>query len=281
MALDHISYETLRNYAVGDVRKAIRKGTWTRHTAGLARGKLQCNLAILPAEYALDFLTFCQRNPKPCPIVGISNRGDPMMPTLGHDIDIRTDVPQYRVFRKGLLSSEQPDIRDVWRDDLVSVALGCSFTFENALVEAGIPVRHIERDTTVPMYSSNIQLTPAGPFSGTMVITMRPIPRDRVDEAIRISAQFPQAHGAPVAIGDPADVGIADLQKPDWGEAVPVGPGDVPVYWACGVTPQNVLRAANLPLCITHTPGCMLIADVGERDDTNILSGLNPVEPSN
>lgn len=281
MALDRITYETLRSQPVDTVRKAIRDGAWTRHTAGLARGKLQCNLAILPAEYALDFLTFCQRNPKPCPIVGISDRGDPMLPTLGHDIDIRTDVPQYRIFRDGALVGEQSDIRDLWRDDLVSVALGCSFTFENALVAAGIPVRHIERDTTVPMYSSNIALTPAGLFGGTMVITMRPIPRDRVDDAIRISAQFPQAHGAPVAIGDPAGVGIADLLKPDWGEAVPVADDEVPVYWACGVTPQNVLRAAKLPLCITHTPGCMLIADVGERDDTNILSGLKPVEPTN
>ena len=281
MALDQITYETLRTRPVADVRQAIRDGLWTRHTAGLARGKLQCNLAILPAAYALDFLTFCQRNPKPCPVVGISDRGDPMLPTLGHDIDIRTDVPQYRVFRDGALVGEQSDIRDLWRDDMVSVALGCSFTFENALVAAGIPVRHIERDTTVPMFSSNIALTPAGPFGGTMVITMRPIPRDRVDDAIRISAQFPQAHGAPVAIGDPADVGIADLSKPGWGEAVPVAHDEVPVYWACGVTPQNVLRAAKLPLCITHTPGCMLIADVGERDDTNILSGLKPVEPTN
>lgn len=280
MASDQITYETLRTLPVEAVRQAIREGAWTRHTAGLARGKLQCNLAILPASYALDFLTFCQRNPKPCPVVGISDRGDPMMPTLGHDIDIRTDVPQYRVFRDGVLTGEQTDIRDLWRDDLVSVALGCSFTFENALVAAGIPVRHIERDTTVPMYSSNIRLTPAGPFSGTMVITMRPIPRPFVDDAIRISAQFPQAHGAPVAIGDPEALGIADLQEPDWGEPVPVADDEVPVYWACGVTPQNVLRAAGLPLCITHSPGCMLIADVGERDDTNILSGLKPVEPT-
>ncbi|EAQ24760.1 putative hydro-lyase [Roseovarius sp. 217] len=281
MALDQITYEILRTQPASDVRQAIRGGTWTRHTAGLAQGKLQCNLAILPAQYALDFLTFCQRNPKPCPVVGITNRGDPMMPTLGHDIDIRTDVPQYRTFRDGVLTGEQSDIIDLWRDDLVGVAIGCSFTFENALVAAGIPVKHIERDTTVPMYNSNIQLTPAGPFSGTMVITMRPIPRTRVDDAIRISAQFPQAHGAPVAVGDPADVGIADLQRPDWGEPVPVTQDEVPVYWACGVTPQNVLRAANLPLCITHKPGCMLIADAGERDDTNILSGLRPVEPTN
>ena len=281
MAFDQITYGMLRNLPVFDVRQAIRDGAWTRHTAGLAQGKLQCNLAILPATYALDFLTFCQRNPKPCPVVGISDKGDPMMPTLGHDIDIRTDVPQYRIFRDGELANEQSDIVTLWRNDLVSVALGCSFTFENALLEAGIPVRHIERDTTVPMYNSNIRLTPAGPFSGTMVITMRPIPRNRVDDAIRISALFPQAHGAPVAIGDPADVGIVDLNQPDWGDPVPVAKDEVPVYWACGVTPQNVLRAANLPLCITHKPGCMLIADVGERDDTNILSGLKPVEPTN
>ncbi len=277
MIPDHVTYETLRSLPVEGVRQAIRSGAWTRHTAGLARGRLQCNMAILPAEHALDFLTFCQRNPKPCPVVGIGDRGDPAMPTLGPDIDIRTDVPQYRVFRDGELSDERTDIRDLWRDDLVSVALGCSFTFENALIEAGIPVRHIERDTTVPMFSSNIALTPAGPFGGTMVITMRPIPRERIDDAIRISGRFPQAHGAPVAIGDPGDVGIADLQKPDWGDPVPVAQGEVPVYWACGVTPQNVLRAAKLPLCITHKPGCMLIADVGERDDTNILSGLKPV----
>ncbi len=277
MPLPRISYDTLRGRPLGDVRHAIREGAWTRHTAGLARGRLQCNLAILPSAYALDFLTFCQRNPKPCPIVGIGDPGDPRMPTLGHDIDIRTDVPQYRVFRDGILSGERSDISDLWQDDLVSVALGCSFTFENALIDAGIPVRHIERDTTVPMYRSDIRLTPAGPFCGTMVVTMRPIPRDRVDEAIAISAQFPQAHGGPVAIGDPGDIGIDDLQSPDWGQAVPVAADEIPVYWACGVTPQNVLRAAKLPLCITHTPGCMLIADVGERDDTNILSGLNPV----
>ena len=266
------SYQRLRGMDANAVRQDIRNGRYTKHTAGLAAGKLQCNLAIVPESVALDFLRFCQRNPKPCPVVAISDTGNPMMPTLGADIDIRTDVPQYRVYRDGILTEEADDLKALWRDDFVTVALGCSFTFENALIEAGIPVRHIDEDKTVPMFSSNLVLTPSGPFGGTMVITMRPIHKSRVEDAIRISAAFPQAHGAPVAIGDPAQVGIRDLQSPDWGDPVHVAEDEIPVYWACGVTPQNVLLEAKLPLCITHKPGCMLIADAGERADTNVLS---------
>jgi uncharacterized protein YcsI (UPF0317 family) len=265
-------YAHLRGLDARDVRQEVREGRYAKHTAGLAAGKLQCNLAIVPESVALDFLRFCQRNPKPCPVVGVGDTGNPMMPTLGADIDIRTDVPQYRVYRDGIMTDEVSDLKSLWRDDLVTVALGCSFTFENALIEAGISVRHIDEDKTVPMFSSNLALTPSGPFGGTMVITMRPIHKSRVQDAINISAAFPQAHGAPVAIGDPAQVGIIDLQSPDWGEAVAVKADEVPVYWACGVTPQNVLLQAKLPLCITHKPGCMLIADAGERSDTNVLS---------
>lgn len=271
-----VTHADLQTLPAGAVRDVIRRGRYDRHTAGLAPGKLQCNLAILPERHALDFLRFCQRNPKPCPVVGVSDSGDPMLPTLGHDIDIRTDVPRYRVFRDGALTSEVTDIRDLWQDDLVTVALGCSFTFENALIRAGIPVRHIERDQTVPMYSSNIDLVPAGPFGGKMVVTMRPIHRDRVKDAHTISAAFPQAHGAPIGVGDPADFGIADLDAPDWGEAVEVQPDEVPVYWACGVTPQNVLQAARLPLCITHAPGHMLIADVPEDAETTVFQSIQP-----
>jgi uncharacterized protein YcsI (UPF0317 family) len=268
----NVSYADLVSAPALEVRAAIRRGAYTGHTSGLAAGKLQCNLAILPEHFALDFLRFCQRNPKPCPIVGVSDSGDPFLPTLGDDVDIRSDVSKYRVFRNGALSDEVTDIRDVWRDDLVTVALGCSFTFENALLRSGIPVRHIETGKNVPMFRSNIDLVPAGPFSGKMVVTMRPIPEDQVAEATQISGRFPHAHGAPIAVGDPAQIGIADLAQPDWGDAVVINDGEVPVYWACGVTPQNVLLAAGLPLCITHSPGHMLIADVAEDAETTILT---------
>ena len=253
------------------LREAIRMGLYHGHTAGLAAGKLQCNLAILPERYTLDFLRFCQRNPKPCPVVGIGDSGIPFLPTLGRNIDIRSDVSKYRIFQEGALRNEVTDISAIWADDFVTVALGCSFTFENALIRNGIPVRHIETGKNVPMYRSSIDLVPAGPFSGQMVVTMRPIPSALVEQARSISCRYPQAHGAPIAIGAPADIGIADLSQPDWGEAVEIEPGDVPVYWACGVTPQNVLLDAKLPICITHSPGHMLVTDVPEDAETTIL----------
>lgn len=267
-----VSHSDLIGASAADVRAAIRIGAYAGHTAGLAAGKLQCNLAILPENVALDFLRFCQRNPKPCPIVGVGDSGDPALRTLGRDIDIRTDVAKYRVFRDGALMDEVTDISDVWADDLVTVALGCSFTFENALLRNGIPVRHLETGRNVPMFRTNIDLVPAGRFGGQMVVTMRPIPAHQVDQARAISRQFPQAHGAPIAVGDPAQIGITDLSAPDWGDAVDINTTEVPVYWACGVTPQNVLLAANLPLCITHSPGHMLIADVAEDAETPILT---------
>ena len=252
------------------IRSRIRSGAFTSHTAGLAPGKLQCNIAILPEAYTLDFLRFCQRNPKPCPVVGVSDTGNPMLPTLGKDIDIRTDVPRYRIFRDGELVEEASSIADLWSDNFVTVALGCSFTFENALMRAGIGVRHIEMGRNVPMFRTNVDLVPAGPFDGQMVVTMRPLREDQVEEATRISAKYPQAHGAPVAVGDPSSIGISDLGKPDYGDPVEIKDGEIPVYWACGVTPQNVLRAAQLPLCITHAPGYMLITDVAEDAETTV-----------
>ena len=265
------AYSDLKAASAQQVRAAIRTGSYGGHTSGLAAGKLQCNLAILPERFALDFLRFCQRNPKPCPVVGVSDSGDPFLPTLGSDIDIRSDVSKYRVFKDGALTDEVDDISALWADDFVTVALGCSFTFENALARNGIPVRHMETGRNVPMYRSNIELMPAGPFAGKMVVTMRPIPAHQVDQAREISARYPQAHGAPIGIGDPANIGIGDLSQPDWGDPVEVKDGEVPVYWACGVTPQNVLLDAKLPLCITHSPGHMLIADVAEDAETTIL----------
>lgn len=270
MSVPQSSERDLSRLSSSEIRARIRAGQHDAHTAGLASGKLQCNLAILPEDYALDFLRFCQRNPKPCPLVGVGDTGNPMLPTLGQDIDIRTDVPRYRVFRDGEFVDEVNDISSLWSDRLVTVALGCSFTFENALIRANIPVRHIEMGRNVPMFRTNIALLSAGPFEGNMVVTMRPLREDQIEQARAISAKYPQAHGAPIAMGDPSSIGISDLSQPDYGDPVEVRPGEVPVYWACGVTPQNVLRAAKLPLCITHAPGHMLITDVPEDAETTI-----------
>ena len=265
-------YQTLKTLDRTEVRAEIRAGRYRSHTAGLAPGVLQSNLAILPAAVALDFMRYCHRNPKPCPLSGVSDTGNPMMFTLGRDIDIRTDVPCYNIYRDGKLDTSAPDIVDAWGEDMVAFALGCSFTFEHALQKAGISLWHIDNDRTVPMFRSNIETVPAGPFHGKMVVSMRAIPRDSLDLVATISRRFPHAHGAPVHMGDPGAIGIADLAHPDWGDAAPVPDGHVPVFWACGVTPQVAIEQAGLPLCITHKPGHMLITDVPEDAETTILS---------
>lgn len=268
MTRDHAR---LRREPVGIVRTEIRAGRYRAHTAGLGVGYLQTNLAILPEAFALDFMRYCQRNPKPCPLVGVSDTGNPHMVTLGHDLDIRTDVPAYNIYRDGRLDDSPTNIADIWRDDLVAFALGCSFTFERALIEAGIPVWHIDNDTTVPMFRSNIETVPAGPFQGEMVVSMRSVDAGRVADVIAISRQFPLAHGAPVHVGDPAAIGIADPSRPDWGDPAPIPDGQVPVFWACGVTPQVAIEAAGVPLCVTHKPGHMLITDVPEDAEVPVL----------
>jgi len=246
-----------------DARAAIRAGRWLTHTSGLAPANVQGNLVILPAAQASDFLRFCQANPKPCPLLAVSDVGSPMLPSLGADIDIRTDVPAYRMYREGVLCADGlPDIRSLWRDDLVSFVLGCSFSFEHALIEAGIPLRHVAQGRNVAMYKTDIATTPAGPFHGPMVVSMRPMKAADAIKAILVTARTPRVHGAPVHIGDPALIGIADLGKPDFGDAVDVRDDELPVFWACGVTPQAVVMAAKPSLCITHVPGHMLITDL-------------------
>ena len=265
------SYENLKNSTLAEVRTEIRAGRYTAHTAGLGRGSLQANLVIMPEEFAFDFMRYCQRNPKPCPITGVSDTGNPMMFTMGNDIDIRTDVPAYNIYRNGLLDISVTNITEIWRDDFVVFTLGCSFTFEHALLDAGINLWHIDNDRTVPMFRSSIETTPAGPFSGKMVVSMRSVCEERVDEVIEISRRFPLAHGAPVHVGDPKAIGITDLSSPDWGDPAPVGANEVPVFWACGVTPQVAIKAAQLPICITHKPGCMLITDIAEDAEVPVL----------
>ncbi|MFZ5962433.1 putative hydro-lyase [Thalassococcus sp. BH17M4-6] len=265
------SYRDLQKASVADVRAAIRAGRYRSHTAGLAAGKLQANIAIMREAAALDFMRFCQRNPKPCPLVGVTDTGVPMMTTLGRQIDIRSDVPAYNIYRNGRLDRSETDITDLWQDDFVAFALGCSFTFEAALTEAGIPLWHIDNDTTVPMYRSDIQTVPAGPFGGQMVVSMRAVAAAQVEHAHEIAARYPLAHGAPVHAGDPAGIGIADVATPDWGDPAPVGAGQVPMFWACGVTPQVALENAGLDICITHKPGHMLITDVPEDAEVPVL----------
>jgi uncharacterized protein YcsI (UPF0317 family) len=243
-------------------RRRIRAGEFTGPTAGLAPGNVQANLVILPKALAHDFLRFAQANPKPCPVLAVGEPGDPRLPTLGADLDIRTDIPRYRVWRHGELVEEPTDILHLWREDLVSFPIGCSFSFEEALIEDGIDVRHISCGSNVPMYRTNIQTTPAGLFHGPLVVSMRPLkPADAI-RAIQITSRFPAVHGAPVHIGLPEAIGIADINKPDYGDAVPIRPGELPVFWACGVTPQAVIAQVKPELCITHAPGAMLITDL-------------------
>jgi uncharacterized protein YcsI (UPF0317 family) len=244
------------------LRHAVRTGRFRGQTAGQAPGFVQGNLAILPRDFAADFLRFCQLNPKPCPVIGIGEPGDPALPRLGRDIDIRTDVPGYCVFRDGELAEEAADILGHWRGDLVAFVLGCSFSFEAALTDGGLRVRHIDEGKNVAMYRTSIPNAPAGPFGGTLVVSMRPFtPKDAI-RAIQITSRFPNVHGAPVHFGNPAAIGIADVARPDFGDAVEIKPGEVPVFWACGVTPQQAIRAARPPLAITHQPGAMLVTDL-------------------
>jgi uncharacterized protein YcsI (UPF0317 family) len=243
-------------------RLRIRSGGFTGPTSGLAPGNVQANLVILPQALANDFLRFAQANPKPCPVLAVSETGDPTFPTLGRDLDIRTDLPRYRIWRDGELVEEPTDIAHVWRDDLVSFAIGCSFSFEEALTEDGIEVRHIACGCNVPMYRTSIPCVPAGMFHGPLVVSMRPLrPADAI-RAVQITSRFPSVHGAPVHLGMPEQIGIADIGKPDYGDAVPVGPDELPVFWACGVTPQAAIAAVKPEFCITHAPGAMLITDL-------------------
>lgn len=244
------------------VRLAARAGVLTGHTANLAPGRVQANLAILPAGLAHDFLRFCQRNPKPCPLVAVSEPGDPMLPMLGRDVDIRTDVPRYRVWRDGALVDEPTDIRDLWRDDLVAFLIGCSFSFEEAMLADGLPVRHIEQGSNVPMYRTSVPTVEAGPFGGPMVVSMRPLTAAQAIRAVQVTSRFPAVHGAPVHLGDPAAIGIADIGRPDYGDPVEIRPGEIPVFWACGVTPQSVIEHARPPFSISHAPGHMLVTDL-------------------
>jgi uncharacterized protein YcsI (UPF0317 family) len=255
------------HHATGaQVRKAAREGTLTGPTCGLAMGYVQANLVVLPRDLAFDFLLFCQRNSKPCPLLDVTEPGSPEPRVIATGADVRVDLPRYRVYQLGALVDEPTDINAWWSADLVAFLIGCSFTFENALLRAGLPLRHLEQNRNVPMYRTNLACRPAGVFHGPMVVSMRPMRPAQAIEAVRICERFPRAHGAPVHLGDPAAIGIRDLAHPDFGDAVEIHPGEIPVFWACGVTPQAVIMEAKPPLVITHKPGHMFVSDWRDED---------------
>ncbi|MEZ5448687.1 MAG: putative hydro-lyase [Thiolinea sp.] len=244
------------------LRQRIRSGEHTGNTSGYCPGYVQCNMTILPKDWAAEFLQFCTLNPKPCPVLGMADPGSWEIPALAADLDVRTDIPRYRVFVDGELQQEVTDIRELWQNDFVTFMLGCSFSFEEALQADGLEIRNVSEGCNVPMYRSNIDCTPAGRFSGKMVMSMRPFVAADAIRAIQICTRFPAVHGAPLHIGDPARIGIEDLAQPDYGDAVTVRPDELPLFWACGVTPQVAIEQARPPICITHSPGCMLVTDV-------------------
>ena len=245
-----------------EVRALIRQGVITGQTSGMCEGYAQGNLLILPREQAYDFLLFTQRNPKSCPLLEVGDVGSRLVRKMADNADIARDIPRYRVWEYGKLTGEYTDISRFWRDDFVYFLIGFSFSFEGELLSAGVPVRHIEEGKNVPMYLTNIDCEEAGIFHGKLVVSMRPMPADQVIRAISITASMPRVHGAPIHIGDPSKIGIADLSKPDFGEAVTIRPGEIPVFWCCGVTPQSVVMSARPPIAISHAPGHMFLTDV-------------------
>jgi uncharacterized protein YcsI (UPF0317 family) len=248
-----------------EIRQTIRQGRYRGGTAGLAPGYVQANLVVLPRAQAYDFLVFCQRNPRPCPLIEVTDPGSPEPVGVAPGADLRTDIPRYRIYREGRLEAEVGDLTGQWQDDFVAFLLGCSFTFESALLASGVPVRHIEEGRIVPMFRTNLACRPAGVFSGPMVVSMRPIPRSLIPRAVTVTARYPMAHGAPVHVGRPAHIGIADIGQPDWGDPPALLEGEEPVFWACGVTPQAVALQARPPLVITHAPGHMFITDLPDH----------------
>ena len=254
--------KNIHQHTPREIRLFIRKGKWDKPTAGLAMGYAQANLVILPERYAFDFLLFCQRNPKPCPLLEVLEPGKFKTELMASDADIRTDIPRYHIYRRGKLEATVKEIKNLWEKDFVTFLLGCSFSFEEAMLRARVPVRHIEENKNVPMFITQLPCNPAGIFHGPMVVSMRPLPPDKIVPAVKITSRYASVHGAPVHIGNPSAIGINNIKRPDFGDPVTIKKGEIPVFWACGVTPQAVVMEAKPDLCITHTPGHMFISDL-------------------
>lgn len=251
-----------------EIRQLCREGKLDIPTPGIALGFVQANLVVLPYSLAFEFFLFCQRNPKSCPILDVTEKGDPEPKLIAAGADLRTDLPRYRIFRQGELIEEVTDIRAFWRNDLVAFLIGCSFSFENALLNSGLPVRHLEEQKNVPMYRTNIECFPTRRFFSPLVVSMRPLPANQIVRAVEVTSRYHKAHGSPVHIGNPEVIGIKDLNKPDYGDAVTIGDEEVPVFWACGVTTQVAILQAKPELAITHSPGHMFISDLNDEELT-------------
>jgi len=244
-------------------RQDVRRGHFTDPTNGQCPGFLQCNLVVLPqGQEAFDFLLFCQRNPKACPLIEVCDRGNPHPVAVAPDADLRTDVPKYAIYRNGELQEEVTDATDYWPEDAVAFLIGCSFSYDGALMDAGIPLRSAEQGKNVPMYRTNLKCRPAGSLKGNTVVSMKPIPALQVSKEVEITSKFQHAHGGPVCIGRPDVIGIQDLDNPDWGDSIDLEPDEVPVFHACGVTPQAVLMESKVPFAITHSAGHMFVTDL-------------------
>jgi len=254
------------NQTPQSIRSLIRKNEITTHTAELAPGYVQANVVILPKNAAFDFLLFCQRNPKPCPVLEVLDEGSSLTKYTADKADLKYDVPKYRIYKEGELEMESSNLEEYWRSDFVTFLLGCSFTFDSALISAGIEIRNITQGKNVPMYVTNIPTSPAGIFSGPTVVSMRPIPRNKIVRAVQVTSRFPSVHGSPIQIGDSEKIGIKDVFKPDFGDPTDILDDEVPVFWACGVTPPAVAMEAKLPLMITHSPGHMFLTDLKDED---------------
>lgn len=254
--------ENINQQSPHEIRQLIRNGEWQKPTSSLANGFIQANLAVLPKEMAFEFLLFCQRNPKSCPLIDVTEPGSFVPALSAPTADLRTDIPKYRIYRDGVLTEEKDQITDLWTDDMVGFLIGCSFTFEEALINNGIPMRHNEENCNVPMYRTSIPAVKAGRFEGPTVVSMRPMPEKDVIRAVQVTSRFPSVHGAPVHIGNPEGIGIRDLSQPDFGDCVTIKEGEVPVFWACGVTPQAIAMHVKPEIMITHAPGHMFITDL-------------------
>jgi uncharacterized protein YcsI (UPF0317 family) len=250
-----------------ELRRLIRQRRWTQATTGLAPGFVQANLVMLPREEAFNFLLFCVRNPKPCPILDVLEPGQ-VEPRIAPGADLRTDLPRYRIYERGVLQEEVEEVSHIFHEGMVSFLLGCSFSFESAMLAAGLPIRNMEEGKNVSMYITNRQCQPAGPFASPLVVTMRPMTPEQAVRAVQVTTRFHLTHGAPVHMGTPEEIGIRDLGRPEFGDPVTIHPGEIPVFWACGVTSNLAANSASLPLVITHAPGHMFVSDLRDEDLT-------------